>query len=521
MFQPSEYQKEIFDWIQEQESQSRKGQHHLVVTAGPGSGKTTTLVQAASLIKNKEKAVFVAFNKHIATELQEKLPHGMTASTLHSLGLKAISRKTGKFPKIEGKYHRNLAQDWVMKHQNTLMLNAEDWADMVDDITKLTRLCQMTMTSPLQKTQVKEMIWRYGLDMPVNINRILEAVNDVLNQVIDNAANMIDFDDMIWLPASQGWKPRQYDVIMADEVQDFNAAQQKLVQMMLSPSGYGVWVGDRKQAIYGFTYASVKGIDEIIQQTKANTLPLSICYRCPEEHVKLARSIFQSEGYKLEARHNAPKGIIKDIWEADIIDLVKPGDLIISRINAPLVPLCFQLIREGIAARIKGRDIGANLITLIKKVEKQVDGGINWKDPYESFYKWLDGQESILTKQIKDPDSRDSAIQQTKDKVDTILAIWDGKQPKTQDAMVKAINDLFAEEGATVWLSTIHKAKGLEADNVFIVMPSKMPHPMAKKPWEIEQEYNMKFVALTRSKQSLYFAWEQDEPGCPLTLQAA
>jgi hypothetical protein len=237
--------------------------------------------------------------------------------------------------------------------------------------------------------------------------------------------------------------------------------------------------------------------------------------------VKLARSIFKAEGYKLEARHNAPKGIIKDIWEADIIDLVKPGDLIISRINAPLVPLCFQLIREGIAARIKGRDIGANLITLIKKVEKQVDGGINWKDPYESFYKWLDGQESILTKQIKDPDSRDSAIQQTKDKVDTILAIWDGKQPKTQDAMVKAINDLFAEEGATVWLSTIHKAKGLEADNVFIVMPSKMPHPMAKKPWEIEQEYNMKFVALTRSKQSLYFAWEQDEPGCPLTLQAA
>ena len=102
------------------------------------------------------------------------------------------------------------------------------------------------------------------------------------------------------------------------------------------------------------------------------------------------------------------------------------------------------------------------------------------------------------------------------DKPDTILAIWEGGgEPRSTAEVERQIDKLFADEGATVWLSTIHKAKGLEADNVYIVMPSKLPHPMAKKAWEKVQEENMRFIAYSRAKQNLYFAWNQDEPGCP------
>ena len=519
MFQPSKYQTDIFQWIEKQENR-KTGQRHLVVAAGPGSGKTTTLVEAAKLIENKQNAIFLAFNKHIATELQERLPKGMTASTLHSLGLKAIMANVGKFPKIEGKYHRNLAQDWVMENQDKLQLTGEEWRDVVDEIVKLTKICQLTMTDPRNKTAVKKQVHHYGVEVE-NFDTAIAAIPQILQRIVDNAGNMIDFDDMVWLPASQGWKPRQYSVIMADEVQDFNACQRQLVKMLLKPNGYAVWVGDRKQALYGFAYASVDSIDEIIEETKADEVPLSICYRCPKSHVKLAASIFSHEGYKLEARHDAPEGVIKEIYDADIIDYVKPGDLILCRVNAPLVPLCFQLIREGISAKVKGRDIGANLITFIKKIEKNLNEGIDWDSPHASLHTWQEEQFKRLEKTIRDEDELAMKQADLEDRIETILAIWSGKQPRTMAEMIRTIENLFSDDGASVWLSTIHKAKGLEAEQVFIVKPSKMPHPMAKQNWAIRQEWNMKFVALTRAKQALYFAWEADEPGCPLNLAAA
>ena len=81
--------------------------------------------------------------------------------------------------------------------------------------------------------------------------------------------------------------------------------------------------------------------------------------------------------------------------------------------------------------------------------------------------------------------------------------------------MEDTIERLFADKYAAIWLSTIHKAKGLESDNVFILKPSIMPHPKARKSWEIVQENNMKYVAFTRAKNRLFFCWEQNEEGRP------
>jgi len=57
-----------------------------------------------------------------------------------------------------------------------------------------------------------------------------------------------------------------------------------------------------------------------------------------------------------------------------------------------------------------------------------------------------------------------------------------------------------------VTLTTIHGSKGLEATRVFHLKPDLVPHPKAEKDWEKEQEGNLKFVALTRAKQDLFFA---------------
>jgi superfamily I DNA/RNA helicase len=57
------------------------------------------------------------------------------------------------------------------------------------------------------------------------------------------------------------------------------------------------------------------------------------------------------------------------------------------------------------------------------------------------------------------------------------------------------------EEGV-IHLSTIHKAKGLEWDNVHVMTPIR--HELAQTPEDIQQEINLEFVAHTRTKQNLY-----------------
>jgi superfamily I DNA/RNA helicase len=53
-------------------------------------------------------------------------------------------------------------------------------------------------------------------------------------------------------------------------------------------------------------------------------------------------------------------------------------------------------------------------------------------------------------------------------------------------------------------LSTVHKAKGLEADNVFIICPELLPMRMeGQQEWEYQQELNLKYVAVTRAKKRL------------------
>ena len=70
------------------------------------------------------------------------------------------------------------------------------------------------------------------------------------------------------------------------------------------------------------------------------------------------------------------------------------------------------------------------------------------------------------------------------------------------------ISALFGQKdnGNTISLSTVHRAKGLEADRVFILDPSSLPLKWrSMKPWQRDQEDNLKYVALTRSKEDLYF----------------
>jgi len=73
------------------------------------------------------------------------------------------------------------------------------------------------------------------------------------------------------------------------------------------------------------------------------------------------------------------------------------------------------------------------------------------------------------------------------------------------DELYTRIESIFSDDVQGISFSTVHKAKGLEARNVYLLRPDLFPHPMAKKPWEIQQETNIHYVAATRSLENLYF----------------
>jgi len=76
------------------------------------------------------------------------------------------------------------------------------------------------------------------------------------------------------------------------------------------------------------------------------------------------------------------------------------------------------------------------------------------------------------------------------------------------DNLKSTIDELFSDAQASIWLSSVHRAKGLEADRVFIIRPEQLP-PRWSKPgtWQYEQELNLKYVAMTRAKKEL---WVED-----------
>ena len=75
------------------------------------------------------------------------------------------------------------------------------------------------------------------------------------------------------------------------------------------------------------------------------------------------------------------------------------------------------------------------------------------------------------------------------------------------------IDTIFTDDLKGIVLSTIHKAKGLEANRVFIIRPDLLPLPQCRKGWEFIQEKNLEYVAITRAKKDLIYdvSWSDEE----------
>lgn len=459
----SVYQEAVAEFI-------KTGKGNGFIDAVAGSGKSFTLLYLMSLLKGSPEI-----------------------STLHSHGFSALRKAMPwlNADNVVDEYKKDgIAQELLPDDEQSGIDNKYARSILV----QLAALVQNTLTDPDNADAVAELIDRFGIEMNGSSEAVLTNLPKLI-QLCAERTKVIDYEDMLWLPVHLGLPVQQYDFVFCDESQDLNAVQIALVLLTLKPGGRIVCVGDPKQSIYGFRGADLMAVPNIIKATHATVLPLSITYRCPRKHVELARNLVPH----LEAAPNAIEGEIRyNMPMHKAIAEMRPtsGDMVLCRLNAPLVKVCYALIRSGKKAVIRGRDIGKGIMNLVDKMKAA--------NVPELCAKLETYRRNELDKLYK-KNAREAAITALNDRVDTVIELTDGIYDLSELRL--RIKSIFsdAENNVGVICSSVHRAKGLEADSIYILNPELMPFPKAKRQWEVEQEMNILYVALTRSKRLMTF----------------
>jgi len=486
---PSKYQADIFDWFQEPSGS-------IAVDAKAGSGKTSTLVHGLNLMpKNADRKLFAAFNKSIVEELTSRLPRSVNSQTFHSIGFAATKLN---FPTIkrwdvnEGNLkYRKMARNIEVSG------NFDDKRAVQDAVLSLLNYAQVTLT-PLDEPSLLAMADRFGVQMPDGFDmpiaaRVVAEMLELGKQQLEQG--LISFSDMIYMPAALGLKMPQYDFIAVDEAQDLNAAQMTLIRKSLAPGGSLISVGDPNQAIYMFAGAESDSFSQMTYFFDSTTMPLNYCYRCPQAVIAEAQKIVPT----IECPEETPEGKVAWLSDKEFKDELKSGDMVLCRLTAPLVKLCFQLLRQRIPAKIKGRDIGENIANKVKQIMKRE---VDMSRFPENLYSWRDAQLELLRAKFGSEDQ-----QQNVEDITAVLEIcFTTFNPHSVSGFMEDIKSLFNDGTSPITLCTVHRAKGLENDRVFIVRPDKLP--LSRKGMtaaQSKQEMNLKYVAITRAKKELYF----------------
>lgn len=429
----SEYQKDLFKEIS-------RGTGHIIVEAYAGSAKTTSIVEGFRYIPKGKKSIALAFNKSIAEELRSRAPSFVETFTFHALGLRAIKQRFGNIEIDDNKVYNIIKSKLDISNHDLIMSMCETIA-----------YCKYGLIDT--PSAIEGLIDKFSIDLcdvekPEYIKNIIKTLG--LSKAI---TNVIDFNDMCWMPFIYNLSVGQYDFVALDERQDLNRAQLVMAKKACKPDGRIVAVGDENQALYSWRLADTSIIKEIRDDVKTKILPLPISYRCPQKIIDLAKNWVPD----ITCPATAIDGEINDISLNELYDLVKPGCFILSRTNAPLIKICMALIKRNIKANIRGRDVGNQLNYLIKKSKKK---------QIPAFIKWLDSWKDDEVKKLK---AKNINTDNILDRHECLINLCEDLN--SLEEVSKKINDMFndTEESNIVILSTVHRAKGLERDDVFVL----------------------------------------------------
>jgi superfamily I DNA/RNA helicase len=474
----SAQQEAIFGWF-------GGGTGSLVVRARAGTGKTTTILEGINRAP-EGKILLAAFNKRIAEELTSKLRNpAAEAKTLHAVGFQFVRRNWERIRIDDGRAERIARK--VMGEQ------APD--AMIRLVCQLASKAKGMCPFP-ERGDLVDIAIEHGLEPDEDwvedgwtVERLeVEAI--ACMKLACEPDGTIDFDDMVFLPVRNRWVRGWWDLVVVDEAQDMNTSQLLLAQSACRSGGRIAVVGDDRQAIYGFRGADSGSIDRLKVELRAEELGLTITYRCPRKVVALAAKLVPD----FQAAPTAPEGSVSAVLEEKLAEAAAPGDFILSRKNAPLAGVCLRLLRLGKRAKVQGKEIGRGLVALVKKWKAKsmpafLDRLARWEEREEKRLK-ATGTKAALAR-----------VDFIHDQADTLRALSEGLSGlKELEARISSLfDDMSGPDSQFVVCSSVHRAKGLEADRVFVLEDTLIRNGD-------REEGNIEYVAITRARAELVWA---------------
>lgn len=469
-------------------SAARDTKDNLLVSALAGAAKTSTLVLISEAVKVDTLAI--SFNTRIAKEMKSRLPAYVDSRTLNSLGHKVWSDNKGRRPEVDPGKMYGLVKKLIEDTDNN-----EDKSFLFDKMGDMLKLCREAKSAgyipsglyPEAKALMRdEELQSFVLDEEItdlewHIFQI--AYTQSLKEALGTAGPIrIDFDDQLLMPTVFPVSFPAPALVLVDEAQDLSELNHAMLKKFCRRRI--IAVGDENQSIYAFRGAHEDSMNLLKKEFNMTELHLTTSFRCPVSIVELARFRAPAMQYPEWAK----PGLVRHLNHWGVDDL--PDETtILCRNNSPLFSLAFRLIRNGRYPEIVGSDIGKTLVKMLGKL------GPDKMTQADALIALEDWKEEKLLKSRNPHKIEDQAA---------CLKVFIEQGETLSDA--KAYAEAILARTGPVKLMTIHKSKGLEWPHVFVLDEDLID-------LHETQERNLRYVAVTRAKESLTFIRSDDFRG--------
>lgn len=521
------------------------------ILAGAGTGKTRAITHRIAYAVHSgviapQRVLAVTFTARAAGELRTRLRDlgapGVQARTFHSAAL----RQLGYFwPKVVGGelptiLDRKIGLIADAARTCGLSLGRPELRDVAAEV----EWAKVTQTRPDDYAAAVGTAHRTPPLAASDVSRVYQAYEELRRE-----RNLLDFETMLELTVAMLAEHRdvaatvrdQYRYFVVDEYQDVSPLQKMLLDAWLGDRDDVCVVGDPNQTIYSFTGATSRYlIDFPAQHTGASVVRLVRDYRSTPQVVTLANGVIAGARgrNRLELRARRPPGPEPTFTEYD--DEVAEADAVAKRAHA--------LIAEGVSAR----EI-AVLFRTNAQSETYEQAFANAGVPYlvrggERFFDRPEVRRAMTTLRgaTKIRDTRDAAGRQeglitqvrhalsglgltdqapqgrgaARDTWESLAAVAQLAEDVAVDRPDATMPDFVTElearaaaqhapalEGAT--LASLHAAKGLEWDAVFLVglVDGMLPIVYAETAEQVEEERRLLYVGVTRARERLALSW--------------
>ncbi|MEZ0328338.1 MAG: ATP-dependent helicase [Dissulfuribacterales bacterium] len=492
---------------------------HLLVEAGPGTGKTRVLVcRIVHLIADRgvphHSILAVTFTRRAAHELAQRVQIAcdlsVYARTFHAWAYDFL--KSWQHACDDGSVFRPLS-----------LLSEEEAVAICNELAVALDLDKKRNWYELI-SQARQH-WPFSFS-DVNVQTLYEAYERRLNE-----QGYCDYDHLLFkalqcLQSLEGMRffADRISHVLVDEFQDVNAVQYELVRQMALAGAQLTVIGDSNQAIYGFRGASPHFMTRFLKDFEgAQSIGLEEVYRCPQTFLDAAQAVLPSgSGRVLVSKVEKDSPIQLRSFE----DAFQEAEWIAQEIEGLAGGFYMERTGHGMAVRSL-----ADVAVLYRthRVGELIRHRLHEKGiPYtycssaadepdlQRLLQLLDRNEcerfldlQVYLHQllqilgIERPSSGLSAFLQLAEG----LSGWDGLQELAAGLSYSntAMCELYGVNLESVSLLSMHAAKGLEFPVVFLVGMEDGGFPLLGS--DEAEEARLCYVAMTRARERLYVSW--------------